>query len=471
MRITHSKPQPNKEKASTNVQAVQENVKSEIKPKKTPTQEIKIIDEYMLENDDEKIIIVINRNDNKENFDKLYGNGIPSSEEKEITLPDIEKIRTEMPDYFFFSFEMDKEIVIDVKENCIASFCLDKNSKNKEEVIFVINGNTIGKVKDREYGLLDEFFIEKGICKIKAEGEDASIPIFAIRECPKQKQEDFSFNIKVKKEEEKQLFPKKYWVKKLPTKKAKILLALQYWEGDEENAYNLAKIVSDIEEEYNNEAIFMFSGRFDTRPIDQKIIKYVSKKFETIVHKGKTQKTGHPDGCNGLWLDSMKYANYLVKNKKKDIDAVFTFEPDCVPIKKDWIKNIHNEWREKQCLVLGHFVSQHKYISDHINGNMVVSPFILDMIFDKKIPEKQAWDVVLYNEFKYLCKQSNEIFSIIDIYNKPIENLGNLLNATKIHDQNNYGLNKRIKPSFIHGIKDNSGIKLIKDLLYSGKLE
>ena len=439
-----------------------------------PVEPEEIENEYEIEDEDETLI-VINRSKNAKTFDKLSMVGKIYASGLSIELPEIEQMREERPDYFFISFGQE-EIVIDVKEKIIMTFFLDKKSKkSKVPVYFFMNGDKVGEIERQEYGFIDEFIVEPGEYKVSAsvETEKQILPVMAFRMFPKEGKKDYSKYLEKIMKEEKKLYPKKWGFIQLPTPKAKILLSLQYWSGDEQKAYDLARLIADIEDEYNNEAIFMFSGRFDVGPIDQRTVEYVSKKFETIVFKGKTEKTGHPDGCNGLWTDTMNYANHLVMKKKKDIDAVLTFEPDCIPMKKDWIKNIHNEWKESKCMVLGHRVPDNHIVGPHISGNLIVSP-IINNLMNLHCDDGFGWDWFLWKYMKYVYKQSFEIFSIRSVYPEAI--LVNfekekVKNMCKIYDENTGGINKKIKPSLIHGIKkDSSGINEIRDFLFSGKL-
>jgi hypothetical protein len=195
------------------------------------------ITEYEIE-DEENTLVIIEKAKNKNTFEKLSMDGKIFSSKLPIELPEIEQMREERPEYFFISFG--QEIIINVKEKIIMTFFLDKKSKKtKVPVSFFMNDKNVGEIENQEYGFLDEFIVEVGEYKIKASWDEKVLPVMAFRVFPKEEKKDYSKYLEKIIKEEKNRYPKKYWFIQLPTPKAKILLALQYWSGDEQKAYEL----------------------------------------------------------------------------------------------------------------------------------------------------------------------------------------------------------------------------------------
>ena len=57
-----------------------------------------------------------------------------------------------------------------------------------------------------------------------------------------------------------------------------LMLNFQFWEGDKDQAMELARLIADIEPSFREDVEVMFTARFDCRH-DNKAIDYVSKKF------------------------------------------------------------------------------------------------------------------------------------------------------------------------------------------------
>ena len=59
---------------------------------------------------------------------------------------------------------------------------------------------------------------------------------------------------------------------------SKLLLALQYWDGDKEMAMKVARLIADMEPAHNADVDFLFCSRFDcTHDMDS--VAHVAKKF------------------------------------------------------------------------------------------------------------------------------------------------------------------------------------------------
>lgn len=186
----------------------------------------------------------------------------------------------------------------------------------------------------------------------------------------------------------------------------KILLALQYWEGDKKLAMKLARLVAELEERHSDKADFLFLSRFDCTH-DTKTEQMVGRKFNTYSVTNRRRGTGWPHGCNDLWFGTMTWIHDMAVAKKiPQYKAVFTFEADGAPLLPNWITMLHHAWdsaqTEKPTYVCGAFL---QYPAPHINGNGLFScdPAFLHWLARVKVaasPHK-GWDYELAPEF---CK-------------------------------------------------------------------
>ena len=66
----------------------------------------------------------------------------------------------------------------------------------------------------------------------------------------------------------------------------RILLALQFWEGDKKPAMEVARLIADLESKHSDIADILFVSRFDCQQ-DPKTVEYVSRKFNCYTHVNK----------------------------------------------------------------------------------------------------------------------------------------------------------------------------------------
>jgi hypothetical protein len=181
----------------------------------------------------------------------------------------------------------------------------------------------------------------------------------------------------------------------------KLLVAIQYWEGDRDDALKLGRLIADLEPKKRDDVEVVFAHRFDARPPDEETLSITKKKFSKVsVFKNARKATGWPDGCNALWLELMNWACLRVRDNDEQIDAVLTWEGDDVPMRRDWIDVLKKEWQsKKEPWVMSHFVNCPK--KPHWNGNMMVHPMLPVYIPGLNfVPPLEAWDTWNYQAMK-----------------------------------------------------------------------
>lgn len=192
----------------------------------------------------------------------------------------------------------------------------------------------------------------------------------------------------------------------------KMIVALQFWEGDKARAMHLAKFIADLEPAKNEKVDFAFVARFDTKH-DQETIEYVSRKFNVWTLTGTRNTTGWPDGCNDLALDLFQQSAGRTRQKSssnrystdgtwRNHKALYLIESDVMPVCRDWLVRISDEWdvaQEHGKFVMGAFSPYHSPVG-HINGNLLVAP---DIVFRLKglefCPFGAGWDAYFGPKF------------------------------------------------------------------------
>ncbi len=229
----------------------------------------------------------------------------------------------------------------------------------------------------------------------------------------------------------------------------KILLALQFWDGDKNEAMKRARLIADLEPRHSEHADFLFISRFDCTH-DQPTILHVSRKFNAHVQVNRRRGEGWPLGCNELFFGMVDWVyTQQQANKLPDYKAVLAFEADACPLRPGWIQELSAGWDSAQAKVYGPLLTAP---GPHINGNAMFScdPRFLHWLARTKggCSPSGGWDYLLYREFKE--------FGAVD--------------APKMRSwwkhptltEKEYDDLLSQNACFLHGVKDDSNVRLVR---------
>jgi len=232
----------------------------------------------------------------------------------------------------------------------------------------------------------------------------------------------------------------------------KILLAIQFWEKDKKQAMDVARLIADLEPRHSHQADFLFVSRFDCEH-DQDTVRYVSRKFNVHTHVNRRRATGWPFGPNELWFGTVDYVyTYGVEAKRMaDYKAVLTFEADAFPLCPNWIQMLSEEW--DTCRPANIVGALQQYPKPHINGNAM---FSCDEKFLEWIARRVGgcsphggWDYILAPQFKTWGWKNSNLFRSW------------WQTATLVPERFDQLLREQV--CFLHGVKDDSVIKLVRE--------
>lgn len=237
----------------------------------------------------------------------------------------------------------------------------------------------------------------------------------------------------------------------------KLILALQFWEGDRDRAMHLARLIADIEPGKNPRVDFAFVARFDTAPTPE-AIQQVSRKFDVWTITGTRHGTGWPHGCNEMALDLFQQAGYRSKPGRPwaNHKGIYLIESDVMPMCKDWLQRISDEWdvaQESGKFLMGAWSAFHS-ATGHINGNLIAR---LDIALKIKglesCPPKAGWDAYFAPKFyphwhKSILQQNHYDYRA----NIPPEILFSCVDGVT-------------PPAVVHGVKDFSAERQVRDIL------
>lgn len=182
----------------------------------------------------------------------------------------------------------------------------------------------------------------------------------------------------------------------------KILLAIQFYDGDKEQAMKVARLIADLETRHCGLADFLFVARFDSS-IDLETVNYVARKFNTLHYVNKWRRGKEwPHGPNEQWFGTMEYVCSLTQAARvPPYKAVLTFEADAAPLCPNWISMMSRDWDAAKVKTYGALQSSP---GPHVNGNALFScdPAFLQWVAREVggCRPSGGWDYVLAPEFK-----------------------------------------------------------------------
>jgi hypothetical protein len=202
--------------------------------------------------------------------------------------------------------------------------------------------------------------------------------------------------------------------KNVPIGASGIMVAVQYWSGDETAALRLARLLADIEPEPRQDATIMLVRRFDTPLSEDAILtmRHVSRKFPVMLCRSKREATGHPAGCNALMGGLMDHLGKLWREGELYRPSVFLAEADGCPLRDDWLNCLigeHEAAVDRGLSVTGPYMS----FLPHINGSMLIHvPFWVDHPSLHVTPPEQGWDIWHRSTFLRAAHRTKLIMNI-----------------------------------------------------------
>jgi hypothetical protein len=179
-----------------------------------------------------------------------------------------------------------------------------------------------------------------------------------------------------------------------------LILALQYCRHDEAKALRLARLLADIETERRGDVVLALCRSADCKlsSAAKRTAQYCHAKFPAVmVIQSNRAGNGHPDGPNQQWISFMETIAAERSVGRVHAEHVFTFEPDCVPLSRDWIDRLMAEQHLtiQQGKSITAAVMRHTdHQVQHPNGNLLMHlPYFTDHPSLHQTPPTEAWDM------------------------------------------------------------------------------
>jgi hypothetical protein len=179
-----------------------------------------------------------------------------------------------------------------------------------------------------------------------------------------------------------------------------LVLVLQFWKGDVEQAMDLARLLADIEPGPCSDVVLVFARQSNCPVTDivRSTVKHCEQKFEVWhMQVPVSDSKGYPGDVFDAWAGAMATLSHAYCAGLKPYANAFMFEPDGVPLCTDWINRIRQAMQDALDAgkyVVGPRMRQLGRDRDHINGTAVWHlPFFVNSPFLHYCPPDVAYDV------------------------------------------------------------------------------
>jgi hypothetical protein len=239
----------------------------------------------------------------------------------------------------------------------------------------------------------------------------------------------------------------------------KLLIVINYWEGDRLMAKTLAELIADLEPKRNEKADILFFRRYDAEQMSNLLIDKMTDKFVKCkqLKCRRMNAVGYPYGPNEMFYDLLERMNNM--EWQSEYYAFLNMEADCVPLAPGWIDKLIEEFGsayDEGKFAIGHVVQHNP--GTHLNGSALYSNDFwqhaggMNMIGG---PAASAYDIYHANRILPIAKDSSAM--LMDFNRKTI-NESDLDNVRKNGE----------KPVYLHGVKDMSALVGIRNKYIKG---
>jgi hypothetical protein len=247
-----------------------------------------------------------------------------------------------------------------------------------------------------------------------------------------------------------------------------MVLNIQFWRGDKDQAMALARLIADLEPVPRKDVMILFTARFDCEH-DEKTIAYVSNKFDVARFTTKRNVVGWPAGPNNMMGESYSYCIEMQRFAGfKTVDSVMFIEADCIPLSKDWLNQLMAEFKASGKLVSGAWLKKGDAGCEHVNGNCIMS---IDFWRNCKVilnpPKKGGWDAVLAYAILPYAHPSRLIWSDyrLGTDDNAWKGCDYLWQPKRYGEPSNALYGQDLQPVWLHGIKTMAGINCVREKL------
>lgn len=247
-----------------------------------------------------------------------------------------------------------------------------------------------------------------------------------------------------------------------------LILNVQHWEGDKEQAMALLRLMADLEPVKREDVYLLITCRFDGT-FDEETVQYASQKFNITKFKTTRKATGWPNGPNQMAGESYLFCvDSFRKGRFPGATAVMFIEADCVPLRKNWISELYNEYKGSGKEISGCWLKKQDAGIEHVNGNCLISINFWRRCKEIFWPDvKGGWDATLRYHMLPVAHPSKLIWSDyqLGLPKNPWRGCDYLWAPKRFNDPENALYGQDLYPCWFHGIKVPNGLECARNRL------
>jgi mannosyltransferase OCH1-like enzyme len=254
-----------------------------------------------------------------------------------------------------------------------------------------------------------------------------------------------------------------------------MIIALQYYKGDLERTFSLARLLADIEPIPRKDVLLAFVCQPDTpsSSLTSMTVQHCSQKFP-VLHVVSPRKFHYPElldangfpvdlgQCGHLWAGTMEYFSNLFNQSNFSHDSILTLDGgDGVPLHLDWINMFRKE--HDKTLSIGKLITGTPYdlwdCPPHVNPNAVFHLSVwskFPTLHDIPPPDGTALTHFDIYHRKVMLNNS----SLSSIVKTDWRGAGNKISTNLMKE-------KAKKSVWLHGYKDNDLYQVAREYLSS----
>lgn len=251
---------------------------------------------------------------------------------------------------------------------------------------------------------------------------------------------------------------------------SKLLIVIPFWFEDRSQAMALAQLIADIEPGLSLYADLAFFARWDCAQ-DEILAEKIRSKFASVhLLRSQRQVAGWPMGANAMEMDLFKIVYEKTSNREWAYDAILQVEPDCVPLRLTWLKELYDDWRSGTQLALGPvFGNATNLGQSHMNGGAwlfspTLTPLVAEIWQQAEVPTR-ALDWCLWPVCAPWARASRLIYSEYGLGvlpERPWRGCDFLWEPKTHRDEGNPLKNVELLPCLLHGTKTLDGIACVR---------
>lgn len=149
----------------------------------------------------------------------------------------------------------------------------------------------------------------------------------------------------------------------------KLLIVIQYYEGDQEESEQLGALIADLERIRNRDADILIYRRHDAPEFSRSVRSKLEEKFDKVFFETCRRKDakGYPFAANQMWHDLVTLvAQY--NPWRTNYYAFLPLEADCVPVRPGWIRELIAEFKHAKAEGFAATGFIHNDPTPHMNG-------------------------------------------------------------------------------------------------------